>query len=231
MDAGLVAPFRLLPSIFSSPSTRCCSSSGRLCTHTQPGLESSRPDANEALTQLQTAEQGAKLSAALRAHSARSRSCAEPGAGQAPIVGSPRPTTPSQGAVPPPQLHPPPAVSSASSQPVHCRAERRVAPDGFSAPCPHCSHVTSVRDKRGAGGAPGQLPTHTPPRIQTGGRKQEAGSAALTAPPPRAPKPCSVSSPPPHALHSSTTAASTAQHAGLQPGMPLTSRKRSSSIS
>lgn len=197
MDAGLVAPFRLLPSIFSSPSTRCCSSSGRLCTHTQPGLESSRPDANEALTQLQTAEQGAKLSAALRAHSARSRSRAEPGAGQAPIVGSPQPTTPSQGAVPPPQLHPPPAVSSASSQPVHCRAERRVAPDGFSAPCPHCSHVTSVRDKRGAGGAPGQLPTHTPPRIQAGGRKQEAGSAALTAPPPRAPKPCSVSSPPP----------------------------------
>lgn len=30
LDAGLVAPFRLLPSIFSSPSTRCCSSSGRL---------------------------------------------------------------------------------------------------------------------------------------------------------------------------------------------------------
>lgn len=72
-----------------------------------------------------------------------------PEASQAPILGSPHPITPLTGH----RFSPPlPAVSSASSQPKPCRADRRVAPDGFSALCPHCSHVTSVRDKRGAGG-------------------------------------------------------------------------------
>lgn len=199
MDAGLVAPFRLLPSIFSSPSTRCCSSSGRLCTHTQPGLESSRPDANEALTQLQTAEQGAKLSAALRAHSARSRSCAEPGAGQAPIVGSPQPTTPHRAPFLLPSSILPPLSHLLPLNP--CTAGQSGAwlrmgfpPRALIAATSHPSGTNVV-----LGGPRGSFPLTHPPAFRLGeGSKRPA--ALHSQPPLPAPQSPAVSAPPPPML-------------------------------
>lgn len=196
MDAGLVAPFRLLPSIFSSPSTRCCSSSGRLCTHTQPGLESSRPDANEALTQLQTAEQGAKLSAALRAHSARSRSCAEPGAGQAPIVGSPQPTTPHRAPFLLPSSILPPLSHLLPLNP--CTAGQSGAwlrmgfpPRALIAATSHPSGTNVV-----LGGPRDSFPLTHPPAFRLGeGSKRPA--ALHSQPPLPAPQSPAVSAPPP----------------------------------
>lgn len=146
-----------------------------------------------------------------------------PEASQAPIPGSPHPITPSQGTVSPPQLRPPPAprclICFLSAQALQGRPAR--GSGWFFRPVPSLQPRHIRQGQTWCWGAQGSFPLTQHPHILTEGRKREAGSAALASP---FANPCSVSFLPMLAFEHR---GSWAQH----PGTPLTSRKRSSSIS